>query len=120
MQNKSYLNKLWFQLNRRKKKLSKTTNGFVKMGLNRISCQNKITLPKVQCKLREQSSLKLESIFITPSRALVLGTRTRILLETFGTRKIFVLARLCTRYTFEKAIEYTSTLSNGKASCRSA
>ena len=43
-----------------------------------------------------------------------------LVLETFGTRKILVLVRLCTRYSFEKAIEYTSTLSNGKASCRSA
>ena len=41
-------------------------------------------------------------------------------LETFGTRKILVLVRLCTRYSHKKAIEFTSTLSNGKASCRSA
>ena len=43
-----------------------------------------------------------------------------LLLETPGTRKILVLVRLCTRYLFEKAIEYTSILPNGKASCRSA
>ena len=40
-------------------------------------------------------------------------------LETFGTRKILLFVRLCTLYSFEKEIEYTSTLSNGKASCRS-
>ena len=41
-------------------------------------------------------------------------------LETFDTQKILVLVRLCTWYFFEKAIEYRITLSNGKASCRSA
>ena len=48
-------------------------------------------------------------------------TRAGVLvLETFGTRKILLLVRLCTRYSFEKVIEHTSTLSNGKASCRLA
>ena len=46
-----------------------------------------------------------------------LSTSTRVLvivLESFKTRKIFVLVSLCTRYSFEKAIECTSTLSDGK------
>ena len=40
--------------------------------------------------------------------------------ELFGIQKILVLVRSCIRYSFERAIEYTSTLPNGKASCRSA
>ena len=43
-----------------------------------------------------------------------------LVLELFSTRKILVLVRLCTRYSFVKAIEYTSTFSKGKASCMSA
>ena len=43
-----------------------------------------------------------------------------LVLETFVIRKMLVLVWLCTRYSFEKAIECTSTLSDGKASGRSA
>ena len=80
-------------------------------------------LPKIDLYLVNKESC----LVLSRAGVLLLGTRTRVLVTRYSVllleyhflsaRKILVLVRLCTRYSFEKAIEYTSTLSNGKARC---